>query len=81
MAKEKSKKLSDTEGGLDLEFMGSRDETAEARTVTSRRRLRDKMHSDIETFLSHGGNIRHIDPHVTADPPRKPHNNYGGRPI
>lgn len=53
----------------------------EARTVSSRQRLRDKMESEIDRFLSSGGKITVVAPNVTADPPRKPESNYGGRPI
>ena len=82
MARKKTEKTTTTnrQNEIDLEFMGSREESPD-RSVTSRNRIRDKMRSDIEDFLSHGGRINHIDPHVTADPPRKPTSNYGGRPI
>jgi len=69
------------EDAIDFEVMGSRNEAAESRSVTSRCRVREKMRRDIEAFLDGGGNIHQIDPHVMADPPRKPQNHYGGRPI
>ena len=64
---------------IDFEFMGSRNETAESRSVTSRCRVREKMRRDIEAFLARGGHIRQIEPNVMADPPRKPQSHYGNR--
>ena len=69
------------EVGIDVGFMGSREESADARTIASRNRLRDQMGGEVEAFLSHGGKIAHIAPHVTADPPQKPTNHYGRRPL
>lgn len=66
---------------IDLEYIGSKDETAETRTIASRARLRSQMDSDIEKFLSQGGTISEIEPNVTADPPTKPVSSYGSRPI
>ena len=66
---------------VDFEYIGSKDESAEERTIASRARLRDQLEADIEAFLSEGGEVRHIQPNVLADPPRKPTSNYGGRPI
>lgn len=66
---------------LDLEYLGSKDEAAETRTLASRARLRSQMDDDIEKFLSKGGKISEIEPNVTADPPTKPVNSYGSRPI
>ncbi len=81
MAKQKTEVATADDDDLDLDYMGSRDESPDARTVSSRNRLRHKMHDEIEAFLAQGGTIREIAPHVTADPPRKPTSNYGGRPI
>ena len=66
---------------LDLSFMGSREETADSRTIASRRRLRDKMGNEVEEFLARGGKIDHIEPNVTSDPPKRPVSHYGQRPI
>jgi len=66
---------------IDFEYMGSREETAESRTVASRERLRDQLTDDIEKFLSKGGSINQVDPHETATPIAKPTSNYGDRPI
>lgn len=67
--------------GVDLEFIGSKDEKAETRSVTSRHRLRSQVEDDIARFLQSGGSIDQIAPDVTADPPRKPESNYGSRAI
>lgn len=53
----------------------------ELRTVSSRQKLREEMDSEIERFLSQGGRITEVPANVTADPPKKPESNYGGRPI
>jgi hypothetical protein len=78
MATKHQQKVKD---GVDMDFVGSRDEQAETRTIESRRRIRTKMDDDIEAFLSQGGKIREIEPHVQADPPTKPRSSYGSRPI
>lgn len=63
------------------EMASSREDAPEARSVTSRCRIRDQLNSDIEAFLQHGGAIHHVDTHVMADPPRRPTSEYGSRPI
>src|ERR1022692_2781738 len=57
------------------------EEAPEERTVASRQKLRDEMEKEIEEFLARGGKIDHVEPNVTADPPRKPDSDYGSRPI
>lgn len=57
------------------------EEIPEERTVASRQKLRDEMSKEIEDFLARGGKIDHVEPNVTADPPRKPDSDYGSRPI
>ncbi len=57
------------------------EEIPEERTVASRQKLRDEMAKEMEEFLARGGKIDHVEPNVTADPPRKPDNDYGSRPI
>ncbi len=63
------------------DYLGSKDDYAETRTVATRERLRDKMQSEIEAFLAKGGEIATIDPNVMTDPPRKPTSDYGSQPI
>lgn len=57
------------------------EEVPEERTVASRQKQRDEMSKEIEEFLARGGKIAHIEPNVTADPPKKPDSDYGSRPI
>jgi hypothetical protein len=59
----------------------SAEDNPDERTVSSRQSLRDEMERQIAEFLSRGGQIKEIDPNVTADPPRKPESEYGSRPI
>ena len=66
---------------VEKEFFGSKEDHAEDRSVSSRERVRDQLQDEIEKFLSRGGKIDQVDPHVTADPPKKPGNSYGSRPI
>jgi hypothetical protein len=75
------KKSSLGESNADLAYMGSRDEAADGRTIASRARIRSKVDEDIEAFIASGGAISHIKANVTADPPKKPTSNYGGRAI
>ncbi len=80
MATEISSKNSESTK-IDFNYLGSRDEQAETRTVASRKRLREKMQSDVDAFLLRGGKILSVDTFVTADPPSKPTGDYGSRPI
>ena len=66
---------------IDFGFMGSREESAEHRTIASRRRVHEKVIDDIDEFLASGGKIKHVKPHVTADPIVRPRSQYGQRPI
>lgn len=63
------------------DYLGTKEDNAETRTVATRVRLRSKMESDIEAFLKSGGKIAQIEPNVMADPPRKPTSDYGSQPI
>ncbi len=65
----------------DMDFMGSRGDIADSRTVASRERIRRQMEEDLQAFLARGGAIQQIAPNVLADPPRKPSTAYGSRPI
>lgn len=82
----KAKKVNNAEkeqsaSKVDLNQIGSKDEAVENRTVESRNVLRNKVEDDIAAFLARGGTISEIAPDVTADPPKKPENNYGSRAI
>lgn len=77
----KKKPKSANDKGVDMDYIGSKEESAETRSVASRAKLRSKMNDDVEAFLKKGGKIQEIEPNVMADPPRKPVSNYGSRPI
>lgn len=80
MAKKRVQEI-DGVANVDLEFIGSRDESADQRNVVSRHRIRNQMEADIAAFLAQGGAINAIEPNVCADPPKKPSSAYGSRPI
>ncbi len=63
------------------EMAASREDAPEARSVTSRCRIRDQLNDDIAEFLLRGGAINNVEAHVMADPPRRPNSDYGSRPI
>lgn len=50
-------------------------------SIASRQKAREELDAQIAEFLARGGRINEIDPNVTADPPKKPTSDYGGRPI
>lgn len=81
MARRKPKKADAGFDGIDISFLGSRDEPAEERTVESRKKLRASMEAQIEEFLKKGGEIEEVPSNITADPPKKPSSEYGNRPI
>jgi len=64
----------------DMQFIGSSEEGV-LRSLASRKKLRNKVDSEVENFLNSGGAINKIEANVMADPPRKPTSNYGSRPI
>jgi len=35
----------------------------------------------MEDFLARGGKVQEVEANVVADPPKKPDNKYGSRPI
>jgi|GEM_PF-3029490 len=43
--------------------------------------VRSELDEQVQAFLKQGGEIEEIEPNVMADPPQKPSNNYGSRPI
>ena len=81
MARKKPKKADAGFDGVDISFLGSRDEPAEERTVESRKKLRASLEAQVEAFLKKGGKIETVDTNVTSDPPKKPSSEYGNRPI
>ncbi|WP_428241513.1 hypothetical protein [Gynuella sp.] len=52
-----------------------------ARSVTSRSRVREAVAADVESFLKNGGSVTEVPKGLRADPPKKPGNAYGSRPI
>jgi len=70
---------------MEKDYIGSRDDRPEDRSISSRAHMRDELSNQIEAFLSSGGRISEVPPevppNVMADPPRKPTSNYGSRPI
>lgn len=66
---------------VEKDYIGSRDDRPEDRTVSSRARVRQEVSSQIAEFLARGGSINEVEPNVMADPPRKPSTAYGSRPI
>lgn len=73
--------LDSDEQTIDISYLGSREDSADSRTVASRKRLRDQLSDEIQAFLAKGGKIDQVASHVTADPPKRPNSNYGQRPI
>ena len=66
---------------IDLNFIGSYEESADTRTLASRQRLHDKMSEEVAEFLSKGGKIDKVERNLMTDPPKKPVSHYGQRPI
>jgi len=50
-------------------------------SIEAKQKERDALARAMEEFLSRGGQIQEVEPNVVADPPRKPDNKYGSRPI
>jgi len=50
-------------------------------TEIVRENVRQQLSSDVDLFLSNGGNVQRVDNNVRADPPKKPNMNYGSAPI
>lgn len=43
--------------------------------------VRGELQRQVEDYLTQGGRITEVAANVMADPPKKPTNNYGSRPI
>ena len=81
MARKMPKKAQAGFEGVDISYLGSKDESAEERTVESRRKLREMLESQIQAYIKNGGEIEQVDTHVAAEPSQKPQSSYGNRPI
>jgi len=77
----KNSKTKKKDDEVDFSYLGSKNETAEERTVNSRRRIRQKINEQVKDFLKNGGKIEEIESNTTSSPPKKPKSNYGNRPI
>jgi hypothetical protein len=56
-------------------------EALEDFSIASRQKIRDELGDQVAAFLARGGKINEVPANVTADPPKKPSPDYGGRPI
>jgi hypothetical protein len=56
-------------------------EALEDFSIAARQKIRDELENQIAAFLARGGKIDEVPANVTADPPKKPTPDYGGRPI
>jgi len=56
-------------------------EALEDFSIASRQKIRDELEDQVAAFLARGGQISEVPANVTADPPKKPSPDYGGRPI
>ncbi|AZE58208.1 hypothetical protein C4K03_6101 [Pseudomonas synxantha] len=50
-------------------------------SVEAKNKERDALARAMEEFLARGGKVVEVEPNVVADPPKKPDNKYGSRPI
>ncbi len=75
----------DGEGGDSDETSASSSKSApeviEDFSIASRQQARNELEEQIAAFLARGGTITEVPANVTADPPKKPVPDYGGRPI
>lgn len=82
MAKQKKTAIKDTDADkVEKDFIGSKEDTPEDRSISSRNRYRSQLDDDIASFLASGGEIKRVERNITADPPQKPTSSYGSRPI
>lgn len=84
--------LDDEEEGDDSDIVDSDDivstpasskvaEVIDDFSIASRQRAREELDAQVAAFLARGGVISEVPANVTADPPKKPSPDYGGRPI
>ncbi len=66
---------------LEKDPTGKIDASADDHSISSRDRIRAELDDQVAAFLAKGGHIDKVQPHVTADPPKKPGSAYGSRPI
>lgn len=56
-------------------------EPEELPSIEAKQRERDALERAMAEFLARGGKVQEVEPNVVADPPKKPDNKYGSRPI
>jgi len=56
-------------------------EPEEVPSLEAKQRERDALARAMEEFLARGGKVQEVEDNVVADPPKKPDNKYGSRPI
>lgn len=50
-------------------------------SLTAKEMERKRIQSEVEEFLSRGGQITQVESRVMTDPPKRPVTDYGGQPI
>jgi hypothetical protein len=50
-------------------------------SIEAKNKERDALAKAMEDFLARGGKVQEVEANVVADPPKKPDNKYGSRPI
>ncbi|UFH49266.1 transcriptional regulator SutA [Pseudomonas sp. KNUC1026] len=50
-------------------------------SLEAKQKDRDALARAMEEFLARGGKVQEVEPNVVSDPPKKPDNKYGSRPI
>ena len=50
-------------------------------SVEAKNKERDALARAMDEFLARGGKVQEVEANVVADPPKKPDNKYGSRPI
>lgn len=84
---EASEDIDESGDGDEASYVGvasskvSDSEALEDFSIASRQKVRDEIEDQVAAFLARGGKINEVAPNVTADPPKKPTPDYGGRPI
>ena len=79
--------VADDDGGDDAPAPASKGKSKAAvsvddlPSVEAKNKERDALARAMEEFLSKGGKVQEVEANVVADPPKKPDNKYGSRPI
>ncbi|EIK97292.1 hypothetical protein PMM47T1_05896 [Pseudomonas sp. M47T1] len=50
-------------------------------SIEAKNKERDALARAMDEFLARGGKVQEVEANVVADPPKKPDNKYGSRPI